>query len=113
MNKNDKEKTQFWIAALELHIDIPYAASLKDRRQIVRSLTDGVRSRFSISAADLGPSDMYNIAVLGFTASASGKSELEERVGNLRNFIHWREEEGEFEVIEFTSQILNYDDLSN
>ncbi|MCD7952213.1 MAG: DUF503 domain-containing protein [Synergistaceae bacterium] len=52
----------FWIAAAQLSLRLPFAGSLKDRRHVVRSLTDGVRGRFAISASDLGPDGCHNVA---------------------------------------------------
>ena len=54
----------FWIAAAQLSLRLRFAGSLKDRRHVVRSLTDGVRGRFAISASDLGPDGCYNDAEL-------------------------------------------------
>ena len=39
--------------AFEVEIRIPAAQSLKDRRQVVRSLLDGARHRFGVSAAEV------------------------------------------------------------
>ena len=64
----------------------------------MRSILDGVRSRFSISPADLGPYNTWNAAELGFSASASSPAELEET--------------GEFEIIFFTREVFAYGDIS-
>ena len=103
----------FWCAAAELSIVIPFAASLKDRRQVVRSLTDGVRSRFSISAADLGPDGVHNAASLGFAAAGSSEQELEERMRALEKFLGQREDDGDFEITGFSVEVFKYGDLSD
>ncbi|MDO5116633.1 MAG: DUF503 domain-containing protein [Synergistaceae bacterium] len=103
----------FWIAASRLFLRLPYAGSLKERRHVVRSLTDGVRGRFSISAADLGPDGKHNAAEIGFAAASSSHAELEERMRNLEKFLYQREEEGEFIITDFSLEVLNYDDLSD
>ena len=101
----------FWIAAAQTSLRLPYASSLKDRRQVVRSITEGVRGRFSISAADLGPEGAHNAAELGFSAAGSSAAELDERLRNLEKFIYQREEEGEFTVVAFTMEVFKYGDL--
>ena len=102
----------FWMAAAKLSLRIPFSGSLKDRRQVVRSLTEGVRGRFSISAADLGPEGVLNAAELGFAAAGSSRAELEERMRNLENFLYQREDDGEFSVTDFSMEVFDYDDLS-
>jgi len=103
----------FWIGAAECSIKIIYAGSLKERRHVVRSLLDGIRVRFSISPADLGPPDRWQSAVLGFTAAGSSPSELEERIDNLESFLIQREADGEFEILNFTREVFAYGDLSD
>ena len=78
----------------------------------MRSILDGVRSRFSISPADLGPYNTWNAAELGFSASASSPAELEERLDNLEKFLGQKEETGEFEIIFFTREVFAYGDIS-
>ncbi|OUO93064.1 DUF503 domain-containing protein [Cloacibacillus sp. An23] len=104
---------QFWIAAVRLDMRLPFAASLKDRRHVVRSITDGVRGRFSISAADLGPYGTHGEASLGFAAAGSSPHELEERMGNLEKFLYQREEDGEFEITGFSLEVFSYGDISD
>ena len=41
------------IAKLTIELEIPHAQSLKDRRQVVRSLKDKLRHGFNISVAEL------------------------------------------------------------
>lgn len=103
----------FWIGAAECSLRLRCAASLKERRHVVRSLLDGVRSRFSISAADLGPADVWQNASLGFTAAASSLSELEERLRNLESYLGQREADGDFEIIGFTQEVFAYGDISD
>ncbi|MBQ9882251.1 MAG: DUF503 domain-containing protein [Synergistes sp.] len=105
------EDSRLWLAAARLFIEIPYAESLKDRRHIVRSVTDGARSRFALSAADLGPDGEHKKAVLGFAFCGSSQSELRERMANLEKYLFFREEEGEFEIVRFSPEVFNYDDI--
>jgi len=103
----------FWIGAEEFRLYLPLPASLKDRRHIVRSLTDGARAKFNISVSDLGPKDSHREALLGFTASGSSSSEIEERLDMLEKFIEQRESDGDFEIFEITREVFTYGDLSD
>jgi len=53
------------IGSLVLHLTLFESATLKDRRSLVRSLTDRVRQRFNVAVADVGPTDDPGHAEIG------------------------------------------------
>ena len=59
------------IAFLTLEIRIEAAQSLKDKRQVLRSLKDRLRARFNVSVSELDSTDLWQRATLG-VASISG-----------------------------------------
>ena len=70
------------IAYLTLELRIEGAASLKDKRQVVRSVKDRLRASFNVSVADIDPSEAWQRATLGVVAISSSKDYLE---GLMRN----------------------------
>ncbi len=54
-----------FIGVARLVLSIPGARSLKDRRQVVKSLKDRVRARFPVSVAEVGDLERYQVATLG------------------------------------------------
>ncbi len=69
------------IATLTLELAIEHAQSLKDRRQVVRSLKDKLRHGFNISVAELDDGLLWNRATLGVVAISRSNSYLS---GQLR-----------------------------
>jgi uncharacterized protein YlxP (DUF503 family) len=69
------------IATLTLELAIEHAQSLKDRRQVVRSLKDKLRHGFNISIAELDDALLWNRATLGVVAISSSTAYL---TGQLR-----------------------------
>jgi len=69
------------IATLTLELAIEHAQSLKDRRQVVRSLKDKLRHGFNISVAELDESVVYNRAMVGVVAISGSTAYL---AGQLR-----------------------------
>ena len=53
------------IASLTLELRIEHAQSLKDKRQVVRSLKDRLRPSFNVAVAELDPSNLWNQATIG------------------------------------------------
>ena len=53
------------IGLLTLDINIPESRSLKDKRQVLRSLKDRLRHRFNVAVAELEHQDVWQRAVIG------------------------------------------------
>jgi len=80
------------VVGFEVEIRIPNSQSLKDRRQVVRSLLDGARRRCGVSAAEVGGQDTWQRATLGFAVVASEAHLAEEVVDQLDRFLWSRPE---------------------
>ena len=70
------------IAYLMLEIRIESAHSLKDKRQVVRSVKDGLRARFNVAVAEMDPSSAWQRATLGVVSISASRDYLE---GLMRN----------------------------
>lgn len=75
------------VVGFEVEIRIPASHSLKDRRQVVRSLLDGARQRFHVSAAEVGGQDTWQRATLGFAVVSSEARLAEAAVDELDRFL--------------------------
>ncbi|MDJ0767897.1 MAG: DUF503 domain-containing protein [Ilumatobacter sp.] len=80
------------VVGFEVEIRIPASQSLKDRRQVVRSLLDSTRQRFGVSAAEVGGQDTWQRATLGFAVVASEARLAEEVVDSIDRFLWSRPE---------------------
>ena len=64
------------VAQLTLELRIEHAQSLKDRRQVVRSMKDQLRQSFNISIAELDEAVTWQSATLGIVAISHSRSYL-------------------------------------
>jgi uncharacterized protein YlxP (DUF503 family) len=64
------------VAALTLELSIPHSHSLKERRQVVRSLKDKLRQSFNISVAELDEGVTWQSATVGVAAVSSSRDYL-------------------------------------
>jgi hypothetical protein len=64
------------IAKLTVEIAIPHAQSIKDRRQVVRSMKDRLRHGFNVSVAELDDASLWNRATLGIAAISNSADYL-------------------------------------
>jgi len=77
-------QTRMPVAQLTLEIRIEHAQSLKDRRQVVRSLKDQLRQAFNVSVAEMDEAVTWQSATLGVAA-----------VSRSRDYLHGLMEEVE------------------
>lgn len=56
------------IGLITLEIHIPDARSLKDKRQVLRSLKDRLRGHFNVAIAELDHQDLWQRSVVGVVA---------------------------------------------
>jgi len=76
------------IAKLTLELSIPHAQSLKDRRQVVRSLKDKLRHGFNVSVAELDDASLWNRATLGVAAISSSSDYLTGQMREVDDALH-------------------------
>ena len=65
------------IGLLTLEIYIPDARSLKDKRQVLRSLKDRLRRQFNIAIAELDHQDTWQRALVGVVTISADTRHLE------------------------------------
>src|SRR5436190_5389787 len=67
-----------FIGVLRLVFQIPGAASLKDRRRVVKSFKDRVRARLPVSLAEVGELERWQVATLGVAVVANESARCSE-----------------------------------
>jgi uncharacterized protein YlxP (DUF503 family) len=65
------------IAFLTLDLRIEAAQSLKDKRQVVRSVKDRLRGSFNVSVAELDASNLWNSATIGVVSISDSRDYLD------------------------------------
>ncbi|WP_026477734.1 DUF503 domain-containing protein [Alkaliphilus transvaalensis] len=77
--------------------------SLKEKRHIVKSVIERIKSRFNASVAEVGQMDKWQVAEIGFACVSNSKKHVEEMINNIIQFI---ERDGRFEVSNYDVEIL-------
>lgn len=76
------------IAKLTVELSIPHAQSLKDRRQVVRSLKDRLRHGFNVSIAELDEANLWNRATLGIVAISGSTAYVTGQMQEVDDALH-------------------------
>lgn len=90
------------IASCEIKLNLPGAFSLKDKRQIIKSLLQKTKNKFNLAAAEVDAQDYVKTAVLGIAAVGSNYQQLQSLMDKYLDFI---ESFPEFLVIDFEMRI--------
>jgi uncharacterized protein YlxP (DUF503 family) len=72
-----------FIGTLKFEIIIPGSSSLKDKRRVVQSLQNRIKSKFNVSIAEVDYHDKWQRTVIGLCFVNSEKKEIE----NIREKI--------------------------
>ena len=85
---------------VKLELELPYASSLKDKRQIIRSLKDRLR-RKNVSVVELNHQDSWQRATVEISLAAVSHGAAEEKRNEVKRMLlnydemkiaDWREE---------------------
>ena len=84
-----------WVGLLTLEIQVPDAASLKDKRQVLRSLTRRLRNQFNVSVAEVDRQDSWQMAVLAVVCVSADRRYSQGLMSQVVSFI----ESGRFDLV--------------
>lgn len=71
------------IVFLTLELNIEAAQSLKDKRQVVRSLKDRLRAQFNVAVAELDANGLWNRATIGVVSVSDSRDYLDGLMKNV------------------------------
>jgi hypothetical protein len=66
------------VGLLTLELHIPDAQSLKDKRQVIRSLKDKLRRQFNVAVAELDHHDLWQRSVVGVVTLSNEERHVQE-----------------------------------
>lgn len=85
--KNPHNPPSVFICFLATEFHISHAASLKDKRRVVKSIKDRIRTRFNVSLAEIGGLDEWQRAVLGMVIIGNDKRHVEQSMAAVETYF--------------------------
>jgi uncharacterized protein len=84
---------------------LPENMDLKGKRMVIRSIIGRVKSKFDISAAEIGDNDSWQHSLIGFCCISNDKRHSNEVISKVISFI----EHGGFdaEILDVTTEIID------
>jgi uncharacterized protein YlxP (DUF503 family) len=75
------------VGVCHLIIEIPEAHSLKDKRHVVKSLTNRVTARFNVSIAEVDDLDLWGSAGIGIVAVSNSARHVDDTLNTVLRFV--------------------------
>lgn len=91
------------IGSGKVYLKADWCHSLKDKRMIVRSITDKVKNRYNVSISEVESQDIHNYIVVGFAAVSSDTRHVQSVLQNVLDYI---ENNCDAEVVDSYVEIL-------
>jgi uncharacterized protein YlxP (DUF503 family) len=76
-----------FVVSAELIFHIPQAASLKDKRQVRRSLIDKTRQRFNASVSEVGAQDKLQTLAVGVAVVSGDAAHARDSMNEIVRFM--------------------------
>ena len=88
---------------MTVHMHLHGLNSLKDKRSIVKSLIERLRSRFNVSVAEVDHNDSRSSAVIGLAVVSNDKAHAANQLDVIERFIRG---DGRFGVGEIEKEVI-------
>jgi hypothetical protein len=75
------------IGICEITLHLPQSHSLKEKRQIIKSLTARIRNQFEVAIAEVDENDRWQIAKLGASCVSNSSQHANEILEHVRAYI--------------------------
>lgn len=76
-----------FVAVITIDLQIPMAQSLKDKRRVIKSLTDKCKNRFNVAVAEVDNKDLWKNAKLGLVTITGDRRYLEKVINKIIKYI--------------------------
>ena len=75
------------VGTCRVRLRFPENLSLKGKRQILKSITTRLRSKFNVSVAEVDDNDLWQLATLGISCVSNNKRYTNEVLSKAADFI--------------------------
>lgn len=91
------------VGTCQIELIIFESNSLKEKRHVIKSIIERIKSRFNVSIAEVDHNELWNRAVIGVAVVSNSKSLCESTLLKVIDFI---DNDERVEIINFFSEVL-------
>lgn len=76
-----------FVGTCEIEIIIYESNSLKEKRHVVKSIIERIKSRYNVSVSEVGHNELWNRAIVGIAVVSNSKLLCETSIANVMDFL--------------------------
>ena len=92
------------VGTCKIHLRLPENGTLKDKRQVSRSLIARVRNKFNVAIAEVEDNDAHEFLTLGISCVSNNARHANQMLSNVADFI--QEMRSDAEVLDYEVDIM-------
>lgn len=89
------------IGVCKIILSIDEAFSLKEKRQVIKSIIERLKSRFNASIAEIDLNDTWKNAVIGVACVSNESAHADSMIASIVNFV---ENDGRVALLDYTTE---------
>ena len=86
-------------------LHLPESSSLKEKRQIARSLTDRLRNKFNVAVAEVEDADLWQRLTLGLCCVSNDRGHADAMLSNVLNYVE--ESRRDLEILDVETEVIS------
>jgi uncharacterized protein len=94
------------IGVCKIVLSIDDAFSLKEKRHVIKSIIERLKSRFNASVAEVELNDKWKSAVIGISCVSNEAGHADSMMANFINFV---ENDGRAIMVDYSTEIIHVD----
>ena len=95
-----------FVTNMLISITIYDALSLKDKRMVVKSIVERIKSRFNVSVCEASDNDKWQVSDLGFSFVSNESKYYEKTIEKIINFI---DNDDRVEITNIDKEMYSYE----
>lgn len=93
------------VGVCQITLSIPGVHSLKEKRQVLKSLMARIKGSFNASVAEVGQNDVWQSSVIGIAVVGNDRGFVNSTLDNIIDFIEGLKT---VEIVSHEIEIMNY-----
>lgn len=92
------------VGVCRIRFRLPENASLKGKRQVVKSIITRIGNKFNVAAAEVGDNDLWQLATIGVSCISNDKRQANEVLSKVVDFVN--DSYFEIEMMDYEIEIV-------
>jgi uncharacterized protein YlxP (DUF503 family) len=94
------------VGVCEITLHLPESHSLKDKRQVIKSIMARLRNQFEVAIAEVEANDRWQLAILGVSCVSNDSAHASEILNHVQRYIE--ETRPDISITNVETELINW-----